>query len=400
MAKGSAKSASSSRVYVVAAIFFAFAMLSGMILFQSVYYPQVNNAAKSQTSNNAIFTIREELLSINRDVLMIITGIGDPAAAVKDVENSFKNIDSAMLDYEGIDYRSEKEYERYLMAKDNVVSLRAKINEYRYEIASLDVTEAKNVYTQEIQVYQQSALEMFDAVIDNHNSHSEMQQAKGRRVFYIALSTMFAILLVGEIAIGIIARNAKRAQAELDRKSKQAEAADRKFKHSQEKINDIAYTNFLTGLKNRYALENDIGEKLANEQMNIAVFDMDNFRSINDIYGYDFGDEYLVMIAEKLKNDFGEFAEIYNITGNEFCLIFNRDISDTHAMRYAENVFAALSSVFSIANIGIQLTVTGCRYHYLPGECANLNALLVKTDNIIRNAKRNGGNSLQNVMGL
>ncbi len=399
MAKGSAKS-SSSKMYIVAAIFYAFAMLSGVILFQSVYYPQTKNSAKSQTSTNSIYTIREELLSINRDVLMIITGLGDPVAIVKDVENSFKNIDNAMATYEGIDYHSEKEFERYETAKADVANLRAKINEYRYEIATLNVSEAKEVYTQEIQVYQQSALEMFDAVIDNHSNHSKEQQALGKRVFYIAITIMLSLLVVGEIAIAIIARNAKKAQAEIDRKSKQAEAADRKFKHSQEKINDIAYTNFLTGLKNRYALENDIGEKLANEQMNIAVFDMDNFRSINDIYGYDFGDEYLVMIAEKLKNDFGEFAEIYNITGNEFCLIFNRDISDTHAMRYAENVFAALSSVYSIANIGIQLTVTGCRYHYLPGECANLNALLVKTDNIIRNAKRNGGNSLQNVMGL
>ena len=399
MAKGSAKS-SSSKMYIVAAIFYAFAMLSGVILFQSVFYPQTKNSAKSQTSTNSIYTIREELLSINRDVLMIITGLGDPVAIVTDVENSFKNIDNAMETYEGIDYHSEKEFERYETAKADVANLRAKINEYRYEIATLNVSEAKEVYTQEIQVYQQSALEMFDAVIDNHNNHSKEQQALGKRVFYIAITIMLSLLVVGEIAIAIIAKNAKKAQAEIDRKSKQAEAADRKFKHSQEKINDIAYTNFLTGLKNRYALENDIGEKLANEQMNIAVFDMDNFRSINDIYGYDFGDEYLVMIAEKLKNDFGEFAEIYNITGNEFCLIFNRDISDTHAMRYAENVFAALSSVYSIANIGIQLTVTGCRYHYLPGECANLNALLVKTDNIIRNAKRNGGNSLQNVMGL
>lgn len=384
----------------MAAIFFAFAIISCTILFQAVYYPQVNNSARSQASNNAIYTIKEELLSINRSVLMIITGIGDPVSSVKDVENSFANIDKQMADYESSDYRSEKEYERYLTAKDDVANLRAKINEYRYAIASLDIEEAKNVYTQQILVYQQSALEMFDAVIDNHKNYSMSQQERGGRVFYIAITVMIAMLVIGEVAIFIIARNAKKAQAELDRKAKQAEAADRKFKHSQEKINDIAYSNFLTGLKNRYALENDIGEKLASEQMNIAVFDMDNFRSINDIYGYDFGDEYLVMLAEKLNTDFSGFADIYNITGNEFCLVFKREISDTQAMRYAENVFAALSSVFSVANIGIQLPVTGCRYHYLPGECANLNALLLKIDNTIRNAKRNGGNSLQDVMGL
>jgi len=400
MAKNKKKEQSSTRAYTVAAIFFAFAIISSVMMFQMVYYPMNKNSALSAESSKSVYIIREELLSINRNVLMIITGIGDPTGYVTDVENSFANIDKAMETYEGIDYHSEKEYERYESGKDDVMNLRAKINEYRYAIASLDRAEATNVYTQQILVYQQSALEMFDAVIDNHNKYSEVQKARGQRVFYIAISVMIAILVVGEVVIFITAKNAKKAQAELDRKAKQVEAADRKFKHSQEKINDIAYSNFLTGLKNRYALENDIGEKLANEQLNIAVFDMDNFRSINDIYGYDFGDEYLVMLAENLKSNFGEFAEIYNITGNEFCLVFNREISDANAMRYAENVFTVLSSVYTIANIGIQLTVTGCRYHYLPGECANLNALLVKTDNVIRNAKRNGGNTLQNVMSM
>ena len=153
-------------------------------------------------------------------------------------------------------------------------------------------------------------------------------------------------------------------------------------------------------MKNRYALEKDIGERLQSEPFNMALFDMDNFRSINDTYGYDFGDEYLVQIAEKLQKSFGEYAEIYNITGNEFFVLFNSDISKEKSINLSKNIFTAIGMAYSVGNIGIQLSVSGCAYNYLPGDCSSLDSLLVKMNNTIRNIKKNGGNSMASVTNI
>ena len=127
---------------------------------------------------------------------------------------------------------------------------------------------------------------------------------------------------------------------------------------------------------------------------------MDNFRSINDMYGYDFGDEYLSLVAERLRSEFGQHAEIYNITGNEFCAVFNREVSDSQALHYVEGIAAAMSSPYTVFNLTVQLSVSASTYHYVAGDCLNVNSLLVKMDNALWNAKRQGGGQIHQVMNI
>lgn len=387
-------------MYVAAGIIFAAVMIISMVQFVIVNAMQGKNSGMAQASSVAVYTIKEELLTVNRNILQVISEVGDSESLLGEIETSFSIIDQNMSTYEHIDYHSEQELKRYEQAKKYIIALRNKLNEFSEQYDDLSTEERKSTYLEEISTYQSSAQSMFDAAMENSIKYSQEQQAIGQRVARTVVIIMGALLVVGEIAIVVAARIAKKAREEAERQERQAEAADRRFKSSQEKINDIAFTNILTDMKNRYALENDIGDKLDSEDFNIAVFDMDNFRSINDIYGYDFGDEYLVQISDRLKNEFSEFAEFYNITGNEFCAVFKRDVSDVQAARLAENILQAMTSVYNVANIGIQLTASGSTYHCLRGECMNLSALLVKMDNVLRNAKRNGGNTIMTVVGI
>ena len=211
---------------------------------------------------------------------------------------------------------------------------------------------------------------------------------------------MFLLLIVGEIAIMFIARMAKKARLELEEREKSLREVDAKLKTTRQKASDLAVMNILTGMKNRYALDNDITERLESDRFNIAVFDMDNFRSINDNYGYDFGDEYLIAVADRLKSEFGSVAEIYNITGNEFCFVFNKEISESQAMGIVQNIHAVISSPYDVLNLTVQLPASGSVYHYLPGDCLNVNSLLVKLDTALRNAKLNGGNMINTVVDI
>ncbi|MEG0368700.1 MAG: EAL domain-containing protein [Hungatella sp.] len=73
-------------------------------------------------------------------------------------------------------------------------------------------------------------------------------------------------------------------------------------KHAQKKLNYLAYMDELTGEMNlnRFKLET---QKLINcpDRVNaIMVIDIDKFKSINDLYGYDFGDRLLILVARTL----------------------------------------------------------------------------------------------------
>lgn len=386
--------------YVVAGFVFAIILLISLGQFIFLYTMQSQNSIKVEKEQKAVAEIKENLISINRDALKIISGIGNAQSIANDIQISFDNIDRSMKDYEETDYHTKKELIRYEEAKDYISALRTKLSGYESKLLDINIEEAKNVYTQEINIFQQSAIDKFNSAMDINANYIKEQKKKSTMFFKIVIGIMSALLIIGEIGIIIASRISKKAKSEISEKQKQAESANKKFKRSQEKIEDIVYKNILTGMKNRYALENDIGERLQSEPFNMAMFDMDNFRNINDTYGYDFGDEYLVQIAEKLQNDFGEYAEIYNICGNQFFVLFNSGISKEKSINLSKNIFTTMGMAYNIGNIGIQLSVSGSAYNYLPGECPNLDSLLIKMDNIIRNIKANGGNSMASVTNI
>ena len=386
--------------YVVAGFVFAIILLISLGQFIFLYTMQSQNSIKVEKEQKAVYEIKENLISINRDALKIISGIGNAQSIANDIQISFDNIDRSMKDYEETDYHTKKELIRYEEAKDYISALRTRLSGYESKLLDINIEEAKNVYTQEINIFQQSAIDKFNSAMDINANYIKEQKKKSTMFFKIVIGIMSALLIIGEIGIIIASRISKKAKAEISEKQKQAESANKKFKRSQEKIEDIVYKNILTGMKNRYALENDIGERLQSEPFNMAMFDMDNFRNINDTYGYDFGDEYLVQIAEKLQNDFGDYAEIYNICGNQFFVLFNSGISKEKSINLSKNIFTTMGMAYNIGNIGIQLSVSGSAYNYLPGECPNLDSLLIKMDNIIRNIKANGGNSIASVTNI
>lgn len=82
----------------------------------------------------------------------------------------------------------------------------------------------------------------------------------------------------------------------------------------------------LTGVYNhRYlttAIENEI--KRANrfsEEFSVIFIDLDNFKSVNDVYGHLAGSSVLIQIAEVFKNQLREVDYIFRYGGDEFVII-------------------------------------------------------------------------------
>jgi len=84
-----------------------------------------------------------------------------------------------------------------------------------------------------------------------------------------------------------------------------------------------AYTDSLTGLKNRRAFEQQIDELTAGgSAYAVALTDLDKFKSLNDTHGHKAGDEALRLFAEVLKRTIRNADVAARWGGEEFSILF------------------------------------------------------------------------------
>jgi diguanylate cyclase (GGDEF)-like protein len=87
----------------------------------------------------------------------------------------------------------------------------------------------------------------------------------------------------------------------------------------------------LTGLLNRHALleflqkEIEKVKRKKKETLYVVFLDLDNFKSVNDIYGHREGDRVLKEVADLLKKHFRKYDFVSRFGGDEFVVVL-RDI--------------------------------------------------------------------------
>ncbi|MDF2662641.1 MAG: hypothetical protein K0Q94_5432, partial [Paenibacillus sp.] len=80
------------------------------------------------------------------------------------------------------------------------------------------------------------------------------------------------------------------------------------------------YLDSLTGLLNHKAMEKHVQEKIGqDEQVALAMIDVDHFLEVNQTLGSEAGDQVLRQLAAVLKEEPG--AEAYRVSGDEFALV-------------------------------------------------------------------------------
>lgn len=84
-------------------------------------------------------------------------------------------------------------------------------------------------------------------------------------------------------------------------------------------LNEMAYFDALTGIKNRLALRHDY-DSYQGHEVTVAMIDLNDFKLINDIHGHEKGDHILRETGKLLADTFGE-AYCYRYGGDEFLVI-------------------------------------------------------------------------------
>lgn len=77
----------------------------------------------------------------------------------------------------------------------------------------------------------------------------------------------------------------------------------------------------LTGLLNRSVYEQYTKKLKQDDSGSILIFDLDNFKRINDLYGHQWGDSCLQITGKIIKDCFLHMGLCYRVGGDEFCVI-------------------------------------------------------------------------------
>jgi diguanylate cyclase (GGDEF)-like protein len=173
----------------------------------------------------------------------------------------------------------------------------------------------------------------------------------------------------------------------------------RELEVSNARLRDVANRDSLTGLLNhRTCVEGvaDLLELTVQRQQSLAVImlDIDHFKSINDRFGHQRGDQVLRLVAEVLSLHTRAHDVCGRYGGEEFLLAVAA-VDQAGARRLAERLRLAIGAVSPedwwgaslSASLGVALTV--------PGEQTSAATLIGRADEALYAAKRNGRNRME-----
>ena len=170
-----------------------------------------------------------------------------------------------------------------------------------------------------------------------------------------------------------------------------------KIKERDNKLKELAYRDSLTGLYNRKYLYKELWNKaIKNNNGNIGLvyFDIDNFKNINDTYGHNIGDKFLIEFSELIKNNMSPENKIIRFGGDEFLIIalnieHNDDIS-----KMIEQINRELEKPIKLGNSNIIATASFGISLY-PTHSEELDTLIKYADVAMYEAKSKGKNSIE-----
>lgn len=127
-------------------------------------------------------------------------------------------------------------------------------------------------------------------------------------------------------------------------------------RQSEYEYKQLAYYDRLLQLPNGQKLELDMASLASFDQAALIHFDIDQFASINDMYGWEVGDELLLQIRDWLLPTLRKTSRLYRVNDDEFCL-FIRAITLEEVRKRAEEIMRRFTQPWELPYDGKMLSV-------------------------------------------
>ena len=165
-------------------------------------------------------------------------------------------------------------------------------------------------------------------------------------------------------------------------------------KDSQAQIEHLAHHDILTGLQNRFSLEDRLEQSITiakRDNTLVAVFfiDLDRFKNINDSLGHQIGDQLLVEVAGRLKLCVRESDVVARIGGDEFVIVLTGLTDTIKAAVIAEKILVHVSMPYKIATHDLE-TSPSIGISIYPNDGNSVDELLRNADVAMYHVKEQG----------
>ncbi len=172
----------------------------------------------------------------------------------------------------------------------------------------------------------------------------------------------------------------------------------KKLKEANERLEIISKKDYLTKINNRgnfFILGEEIyGDgKFDNEHIYIAMFDLDNFKQLNDNYGHYLGDVALKRFVEEVQKCIDEKDIFGRLGGEEFALI-SYSSNEEDIIQKIENIRIKIEKIVLFKDeVEIGFTVSIGLVKRENNETLDMS--LERADSLLYNAKETGRNKLK-----
>ncbi|RHA66913.1 diguanylate cyclase [Roseburia intestinalis] len=158
------------------------------------------------------------------------------------------------------------------------------------------------------------------------------------------------------------------------------------------KLNFMARYDALTSLLNRRVFMEDLQYRIREgKPFGLIMFDMDNFKRINDVYGHNEGDAVLKEMAVRAGTLVDDVFEVYRLAGDEFVAIVasgQTEVIDSYAMK----ILDTFKIPYQIAG-GEQYLASSIGIAMYPKDGKNSTEVIAAADHAMYEVKKNGKNS-------
>lgn len=171
------------------------------------------------------------------------------------------------------------------------------------------------------------------------------------------------------------------------------------LKKARNQLEQLSMQDGLTGILNRRALEQSLkseisrAERFGNE-FSLVMFDIDNFKQVNDSYGHLFGDDVLISVTREVEKHIRPIDQFGRYGGEEFIVIMP-ETGIEGAAKSAERLRMMIETVGLKDEQG-QIVPVSASFGVacMPEEAASESELLGLADKRLYRAKHEGRNRI------
>ena len=196
--------------------------------------------------------------------------------------------------------------------------------------------------------------------------------------------------LTGFLVMAIDIAERKRVEAQLYQVLEE-------LRQREKTILELALHDELTGLPNRRLFHDRLETALSEARryklkVAIAFIDLDFFKEINDKFGHEVGDKFLVAIAEKIKSVSREMDTCARFGGDEFALLLSSVQHQDQIATVVQRLLDSLAGKLNIAGMQLQASAS-IGIAIFPDDAEDAASLLKLADSAMYRSKQEGHNS-------